>query len=136
MVFGSMKRETIVFETLDPGARTNRYLVCPVGYCAAAPDRVSPTFEEPVAVLRGRWMTMIARQPRVTPGPGDPAALQYDFIQRSAILRFPDTITVRFISLGAATSTLAVYSRSHYGRSDFGVNRSRVDAWLAALPPS
>jgi len=30
-------------------------------------------------------------------------------------------------------SGLIIYSRSRYGRSDFGVNRSRVKAWLAAL---
>jgi len=136
MVFGPVQRETIVFETLDPGARTNRYLVCPPGYCAAAPDRISPVFDEPAAALRGRWMAMIEHQPRITPGPSDAAARQYDFIQRSAVLRFPDTITVRFIALGAARSTLAIYSRSRYGSSDFGVNRDRIDAWLAALSPA
>lgn len=136
MVFGPVQREVIVFETLDPGARTNRYLVCPQGYCAAMPDRISPVFDMPAAALYRRWMAMIERQPRITPGPANADANQYDFVQRSLVLRFPDTITVRFIPLGAAKSTLAVYSRSHYGRSDFGVNRDRIDSWLAALPPS
>jgi len=136
MVFSTAPREAIVFETLDPGARSNRYLVCPKGYCGATPDRVSPLFDETAATLRGRWMAMIARQPRITPGPSDPAEQQYDFVQRSKFLRFPDTITVRFISLGAAQSTVAIYSRSHYGYSDFGVNKDRIDAWLAELSPS
>ena len=137
MMFGPVQRETIRFQTLDPGARTNRYLVCPQGYCAAAtPDRISPIFDEPAAALQARWMAMIERQPRITPGPGDIAARQYDFVQRSRFLAFPDTVTVRFIALGAARSSLAVYSRSLYGSSDFGVNRDRIEAWLAELSPS
>jgi hypothetical protein len=138
MMFGSIQRETISFTTLDPGARTNRYLVCPPGYCAATtPQGVSPVFDEPAAALQERWMAMIERQPRITPGPADTTTRQYDFTQRSRLLGFPDTITVRFIALGAAKSTLAIYSRSHYGSSDFGVNRDRVESWLAELsrPP-
>ena len=59
--------------------------------------------------------------------------LQYDFLQHSRIMRFHDSITVRFIPLRDTNSTLAIYSRSHYGYSDWNVNRKRVEAWLAAL---
>jgi uncharacterized protein (DUF1499 family) len=86
-----------------------------------------------VATLRERWLAMIARQPRVQQVAVDADQGQYDFIQRSRLLRFPDTITVRFIPRSATQSTLAIYSRSHYGSSDLGVNRRRVTAWLAAL---
>ena len=48
-------------------------------------------------------------------------------------MRYPDSITVRFLPLEEGRSTLAIYSRSHYGRSDFGVNKERVDGWLASL---
>jgi uncharacterized protein (DUF1499 family) len=37
------------------------------------------------------------------------------------------------VPLDAERATLAVYSRSRYGRRDFGVNAKRVEAWLAAL---
>jgi len=30
-------------------------------------------------------------------------------------------------------SGLILWSRSIYGRSDFGVNKARLEAWLAAL---
>jgi uncharacterized protein (DUF1499 family) len=59
--------------------------------------------------------------------------MQYDYIQRTELMRYPDSITVRFIPLADGQSTLAIYSRSHYGRSDFGVNQARIRAWLAAL---
>ncbi|MCB1632914.1 MAG: DUF1499 domain-containing protein [Pseudomonadales bacterium] len=35
--------------------------------------------------------------------------------------------------LGEARSTLIIYSRSVYGYSDLGVNKARVNRWLAEL---
>ena len=55
------------------------------------------------------------------------------YVQRSLVFRFPDTIWIQVLPLDANRSTLAIYSRSAYGRYDFGVNRSRVQAWLAAI---
>jgi uncharacterized protein (DUF1499 family) len=94
---------------------------------------VSPVYNVPVAVLRNAWLGMILQQPRVERLAVSADELQYDFMQRSRLLRFPDTITVRFIPLDPVMSTLAIYSRSHYGYSDFGVNQHRIESWLAAL---
>ena len=93
----------------------------------------SPTYDLSVEELRERWMTMIASQPRIETRKADEEAMQYEFIQRTKFMRFPDIITVRFIPLEQRRSTLAVYSRSRYGRRDFGVNKDRVLAWLEAL---
>ena len=113
--------------------KRNQYLVTPDDYCSARAHMDSPTFDLSVEELRERWMTMIASQPRVETRKADDAAMQYEFIQRTKLLRFPDIITVRFIPLEQRRSTLAVYSRSRYGRRDFGVNKDRVLAWLEAL---
>ena len=94
---------------------------------------VSPVFELSVADLRERWMALIAAQPRMETRQADDEAMQYEFIQRTKYIRFPDIITVRFIPLEQARSTLAVFSRSRYGRRDFGVNKNRVRSWLDAL---
>ena len=133
LVLGPVEYAPVSFETLLPGDRPNRYLVCPEDLCAAEPDRISPLFEIPAEALRDRWIDMVAAQPRVTELASDPERLQHEFIQRSKVLSFPDSITVRFIPRGEGRSTLAVYSRSHYGYDDFGVNRQRIDAWLALL---
>lgn len=124
---------TIDFASLRKGPRPNQYLVCPPGFCAEPPDRPAPEFAVSAATLRDRWQTMIASQPRTRDTDRNPEALQYDYVQRSFLFRFPDTITVRFIPLSSDRATLAVYSRSRYGHSDLGVNRARIEAWLAAL---
>ncbi len=67
----------------------------------------------------------------------DEEGQQFDYVQRSARFRFPDIITVRFISVATyhseSQSTLAIYSRSIYGEDDFGVNRERIEGWLKTL---
>ena len=44
-----------------------------------------------------------------------------------------DPVTVEFVALAPDRSSLALYSRARYGRSDFGVNRGRVLRWLSRL---
>jgi uncharacterized protein (DUF1499 family) len=90
-------------------------------------------FDVPVARLLARWREVVAAQPRIELLAVDEDRRQFDYIQRSARFRFPDIITVRFISVSPSQSAFAIYSRSVYGESDFGVNRERIDAWLAIL---
>lgn len=135
VVFGPVELTAVDFRTLTRTSRPNQYLSCPANVCAASTDAVSPVYDLPVSVLKQRWLAMIGQQPRVAQLAVSADELQYDFIQRSQLLRFPDTITVRFIPLSATQSTLAIYSRSHYGYSDLGVNRKRIESWLQALQP-
>ena len=58
--------------------------------------------------------------------PTDPA------VQRSRVIGFPDAISVSARPDGKG-SRLSIWSRSRYGQYDFGVNRARVERWLAAL---
>ena len=133
LAFGPIELTPVDFKTLTLTERPNQYLLCPASFCTAQPDAISPVYPISAITLRDKWWTMVAQQPRVQQIHVSPDGLQFDFRQRSRIMRFPDSITVRFIPLSDATSTLAIYSRSHYGYSDFGVNRQRVEAWLAAL---
>ncbi len=79
------------------------------------------------------WRELAAAQPRVTLLVESADRLQLDYLQRSVHFRFPDIITVRFIALSPAESSIAIYSRSLYGKSDFGVNRKRIENWLELL---
>jgi uncharacterized protein (DUF1499 family) len=40
---------------------------------------------------------------------------------------------VRFFDRPGGRSTLALYSRSQLGHGDMGVNRARIERWLAKL---
>ncbi len=76
-----------------------------------------------------------AREPRTSPlGAATPATAQW--VVRSAVWNFPDIVAVQVLPRGPGSSTLALYSRSLYGHSDLGVNRRRIEAWLAALSAS
>jgi uncharacterized protein (DUF1499 family) len=120
------------FEEVERTGKPNDYLVCPSGYCSSVADEASPVFEIPVLELKEGWLALVSEQPR-TRILSNPEGLQLVFEQRSWLLNFPDTITVRFYALGERRSTIAVYSRSHYGYSDLNVNRKRVKTWLSEL---
>jgi len=127
-----IERVHLDFEEVERTGKPNDYLVCPPGYCGSVADEASPVFDIPVLELKEEWLALVSEQPR-TKGLSNPEGLQLVFEQRSWLLNFPDTITVRFYALGELRSTIAVYSRSHYGYSDLNVNRKRVKAWLLEL---
>ena len=120
------------FETLVLAAKPNQYLVCPPGLCAAAKaHRESPDFDRPVGELRAAFETIVQESAAVVRV--SETAESFDLVVRTPIVRWPDWVTVRFIPLGEDQSTLAIYSRSVYGRKDFGTNERRITDWLARL---
>jgi len=129
--------ESLDFAELRLTDKPNQFLVCPPGSCDADPHADSPVFDVSVEQLRERWRDVVAVQPRVELVAEDEEGQQFDYVQRSARFRFPDIITVRFISVATyhseSQSTLAIYSRSVYGKSDLGVNRERIEGWLKIL---
>jgi uncharacterized protein (DUF1499 family) len=121
------------FATLQRAPTPNQYLLCPTDLCTTQTDGVAPVFDRSAEQLRVAWEQMIAEQPRVELLRRDIANVQIDYVQRSRLLRFPDLVTVRFIPIDDTHATLAIYSRSIYGKGDLGVNRTRIDDWLAKL---
>jgi len=129
LVFGPVKRSAVDFATLQLGPKPNQYLVCPPGFCQSEPHREAPTYAVSAERLEQAWFEMIERQPRVT-RLGSTESAQYDFEATTALMGYPDTVTVRFIESDEGSSMLAIYSRSHYGHSDLGANKKRIDSWL------
>lgn len=132
-LFGPIERKTVDFKSLQLTNPANQYLVCPEGYCAARAQAVAPKFSVPAERLQEAWFEMIAEQPATTVLTRDEPARQFDIETLTPLVGFPDTVTVRFIELGDGLSSLAIYSRSHYGRSDLGANKKRMDRWLEQL---
>ncbi len=113
---------------------SNDALICPPDLCGATrTDGAAPIFNVPVARLRDAVRVIEVNDPDVFPLARNEAKVQDRFLARTRLMRFPDTISVRFIDLGGGRSTLALYSRSQIGRSDFGVNKARLDDWIKQL---
>ncbi len=125
--------EIVDFAARASAGRANVFAACPPGYCAPPGDMASPIFAMDVERLRGYWSELIAVQPRVALVAWDTQRQRATYIERSVVFRFPDIVTVEFLPLGEGKSSLAIDSRSRYGRGDMGVNRRRVVAWLTTL---
>ncbi len=109
----------------------NAALIAPAG-AASAPDRAAPVFARTPEALMAAFDRIAMAAPRVTRLAGSPAELHATYLQRSAIMGYPDFISVRALPAEGG-ATLAIYSRSRFGFGDFGVNAARASAWLDAL---
>ncbi len=121
-----------IAELRSPLPKTG-YLACPPNYCSVAEAVTSPQFDMPWDRLYEYWTEVTSGEKRIVRVANDFDARRFVYIQHSSTFRFPDIITVEFVPLGPGRSSVAVFSRSRYGRYDFGKNRKRVGRWLALL---
>jgi uncharacterized protein (DUF1499 family) len=122
------------FHKLKLTWRPNQFLVLPRGYQAqATPHRASPLFDAPPDRVLEALKRLALAEPRTELLAEDGAARQLEFVQRSKVFRFPDLITAEAVPVERGRTALAIYSRAKLGFRDFGVNRARVERWLAAL---
>ncbi len=131
--FGPADLGPVAFETLERRTNPNDALACPPSLCKARSDLAPPLFAVDANGLRAAMTKVIASEPRVSLVHTNDTALIDRYVQRSALLRFPDTIVVRYIEQPGGRSSLAMYSRSQFGRSDLGVNKARLKRWLGKL---
>jgi uncharacterized protein (DUF1499 family) len=110
----------------------NTALAAPEGF-NPPPDIVTPSYPLQADRLFVAIQAVATGQPRTYPAAAYPDRLQAHYVARTAVLNFPDLIIVQVTPISPGSSTLIIYSRSVYGHSDLGVNRKRVDIWLAAL---
>jgi uncharacterized protein (DUF1499 family) len=132
-LFGPADLGPVEFETLIRRTTPNDALACPPGICHAQSDVTPPVYAVTSADLRAAFAKVISSEPRITAVATDDATLTDRYIQRSALMGYPDTIVVKFFDLPEGRSTVALYSRSQLGKSDLGVNRARIERWLAKL---
>ncbi len=121
----------VVLETLERRAAPNDALACPEDLCRAQSDITPPVYAVDSGALKAAMARVIASEQDVTKV--EDAGRSERYIQRTKWMRFPDTIVVRYVPLGAGQSTLALYSRSQLGYGDLGVNRARIARWLEKL---
>lgn len=116
---------------LQRPASSNTALAAPAGFMPK-PDIETRVYDVPPQALYAAVTKLAEGWPRTY------RLVRYDevreaaYVARSRVFNFPDTIEVK-VSAKDAGSILVIYSASRYGDSDFGVNRKRVEAWLAQL---
>lgn len=119
------------FATLTLPATPNTCLLTPstapgVGHLHRDPFPVAT--ERAFAAIR----SVAAAAPRTFPLAEYPERHQAQWVVRTRLMNFPDIVVAECAPAGDGTG-LWLYSRSLIGRSDFGVNRERVLAWLTAF---
>jgi uncharacterized protein (DUF1499 family) len=121
------------FKTLRLSPKPNQFLMLPAGFRAAAdPHAASPVFAVDPAQLADKLRQVALAEPRTRLLSADETGRRLEFVQRSAVFRFPDYVSVEILPAEGG-STLAVYSRAKVGYSDLGVNRRRIERWIAKL---
>ena len=113
-------------QTAERTGEPNDFLAATPGYTTANID--TALAPGPAAGFLQAIADAALGEPRTEILAGAPEEGRITFVQRSAVFGFPDYVTVQ-----AEGENRAIWSRSRYGRSDFGVNAKRTERWLAAL---
>jgi uncharacterized protein (DUF1499 family) len=121
------------FRTLERHTAPNDALACPAGACTAKVDLTTQPVALSADALAGKVVQLAGDEPRTVIVSRDDARHHFVLVQRSLVFAFPDTIDIEIQPVDAGHATLALYSRSKYGRGDLGVNRARVKRWLGRL---
>ena len=87
----------------------------------------------PAGSLAPRIAAALAAEERVVLLAGSLADGWATYVQRSALMGYPDYLSIRILPAGEGQETLAVLSRSRFGQSDLGVNAARLARLRAAL---
>lgn len=117
---------------LQRPASPNTALVAPPG-AGPTPDIPAPYFNASPEALYRALRRVAEATPRTYLQSADDARHEAHYVARSAVFNFPDLITLAVQPDGAGSRPV-LYSRSLYGHSDLGVNKKRLQDYLARLP--
>jgi uncharacterized protein (DUF1499 family) len=120
--------------TAPTPATPNSFRVLAPGSTPGPEEMVSPVFAVPPAALLQAFDKMALSQPGTERLAGTADGQGFvTYVQRTALVAYPDYVSVRAVPVGDGQSALVILSRSRFGKSDLGVNRARITAWLEAL---
>lgn len=121
----------VAFDELDDRHASRSALAAPPDRReAVGADFDAPVFDADQEAVRRALVDVLQARPRsrvAVSGQGQILA-----VERSFLFRFPDEIAAQAVVVDGGTS-LYLYSRSRFGRSDLGVNRERVESIIAAV---
>lgn len=123
--------EAVDFAQLELPRTANAVVGAPPGLAPAA-QMETPLYPVPPERLFEVLQALAQSFPRTWLMQVWPDRMQGQWVERSATFGFPDLVNAAVVPREGG-SGLLVYSRSLYGWSDFGVNRKRVESWVAGL---
>ncbi|SNX70522.1 uncharacterized protein SAMN05878503_10688 [Cereibacter ovatus] len=85
----------------------------------------------PADQVAARLDTVAAATSRTSPFAGE--GLHRTWLTRTRLWGFPDFTSVRLIPAPDGGTFVTIFARARFGHSDLGVNRARVEDWLARL---
>jgi uncharacterized protein (DUF1499 family) len=114
-----------------PGTgKPNAWRIGPPG--STGIDAEAPVYRLAPEALAKRLDAIAIAEPRARRLAGSPEAGFVTYVHRSRVFGFPDYTSVR-VEPAEGGTTLAIFARARFGTSDLGVNRARVERWLATL---
>jgi uncharacterized protein (DUF1499 family) len=124
----------IDIKTLSRVSSSHSWLVAPTAWRAAQDaDAAAPAFKVTEEELWFLWKQVAANSKRISCEELEEESRRSFHVQLTPYLRFPDEVRAQILPAGDGQSSIALYSRSRYGLYDFGVNKKRVERWLARL---
>lgn len=120
--------------TAPPTGNPNWYRLTPDSAPAdrdSTRDGSAPVFGVDAAALAASFDAVARGDDRVDVVAGSAAAGFVTYVQRSKIFGFPDFVSVKFVDVPGGSS-LSIFSRARYGKSDLDVNEKRVNRWVEA----
>lgn len=137
LLIGPADLGPIDFATFTPSNKPNHALFCPQDYCPNAKRQtISPIFDFPVKTLKDKLYSIMIAEQNIERVAKDDENLEYRFVHYTPLMRFPDTIRIKFIALDEGKSTLAIFSESQIGHGDMSVNYKRINRWVRLLESS
>jgi hypothetical protein len=119
--------------TVERTGNPNDYIVAPEGLRADTPDRIATVQNGGPKELLFQFDSIAGAVS--TELAGSLEELHITYVQRTSVMGYPDYISVKAVEVDGGAA-LVIYSRSRFGKSDFGVNRERIDRWLAQIGDS
>lgn len=123
----------IDFATLEKTSKPNQWLVAPKGLLTQeTADAEAPFFSQDAETVFAAVLNVVSNLPRSADIKSDKSAMTLSYVATVPVFGFKDDVDIAVLATDSG-STLAIYSRSRVGYSDFGVNQRRVESLLEAI---
>jgi len=128
----------LIYVRVAPHDATAQHLVPPIGATPDAPvilggsAVIVQVFTAPPSEILAQLNSIALATPRTRVLAGSIKEGMITYITRSRVFGFPDYTTLH-VTVDAQGSRATVYGRLRFGKSDFGVNRARIQGWLGAV---